>query len=459
MTTILPNARSPFDAIMEQVGSGLSQSLPQAAQQRSNRDALQRGLGNIKGIANDPNATNLDVILSTLQGLAGIPGSERYVGQVLPEMLKQVESNRAQRQPLPGEANQPQNRNREPNEPMAQRQQMPERGFGENKMFPSDLGNQGGPGNVPQQATSGQKKHIPSSSEKPALYKAHQARSTAAGIPMTLRESKVEVDQMIEDDKDYNKLVDEERKERVEGQKTYGDKALEYLNKAYPNASDEVKAVFQNKGEEASKRGDSEAKINAYLAEQAKIFKNAILNAEKEVSAPRAYENLMSKINGNYKNFQKAANDISKHIQPLIDLGLYDTARDILSEKGYGIEEREAILHPLSNQSQSIINQVPNLRHSTDPHKNFKKPPADLNGIKQALMQLQEQDPNFSPALARKMFLDKGYDWKDFGNAWNELLKEGFKPSSDQHIQSYVLDSPPLNLLDEMLEGLNLIGR
>lgn len=48
MTTILPSARSPFDAIMEQVGHGLSQTLPQAAQQRSNRDALQKGLGNIK---------------------------------------------------------------------------------------------------------------------------------------------------------------------------------------------------------------------------------------------------------------------------------------------------------------------------------------------------------------------------------------------------------------------------
>lgn len=33
MTTILPSARSPFEAIMEQVGHGLSQSLPQAIQQ------------------------------------------------------------------------------------------------------------------------------------------------------------------------------------------------------------------------------------------------------------------------------------------------------------------------------------------------------------------------------------------------------------------------------------------
>lgn len=56
MTTILPSARSAFDVIGEQMGRGLSQTLPQAAQQRSQRETgleainqLQRDIQNSGG--------------------------------------------------------------------------------------------------------------------------------------------------------------------------------------------------------------------------------------------------------------------------------------------------------------------------------------------------------------------------------------------------------------------------
>jgi len=56
MTTILPTARTSSDAIFEQLGHGLSQTLPQAAMQRSQRetglnaiDQLQRGIASANG--------------------------------------------------------------------------------------------------------------------------------------------------------------------------------------------------------------------------------------------------------------------------------------------------------------------------------------------------------------------------------------------------------------------------
>lgn len=59
MTTILPAERSSFDTIMSQLGQGLSQTLPQAAQQRSQRetglsaiDQLQSALQNAGGDIN-----------------------------------------------------------------------------------------------------------------------------------------------------------------------------------------------------------------------------------------------------------------------------------------------------------------------------------------------------------------------------------------------------------------------
>lgn len=50
MTTILPSARTPFEAIMEQVGSGLSQTLPAAMQRRGER---QQGLTAIDQLQSD----------------------------------------------------------------------------------------------------------------------------------------------------------------------------------------------------------------------------------------------------------------------------------------------------------------------------------------------------------------------------------------------------------------------
>lgn len=59
MTSILPSARSSLDVIMDQIGGGLSQTLPQAAMQRSNRetglsaiDQLQSALQNAGGDIN-----------------------------------------------------------------------------------------------------------------------------------------------------------------------------------------------------------------------------------------------------------------------------------------------------------------------------------------------------------------------------------------------------------------------
>lgn len=468
MVSIIPSG-TPSSLIGADVGRALQNVLPQAVGQGYNRGMLQKSLGNIKDISKDPNASPLDMLLATLQAGAGIPGSERYLAQLAPELMKFAQARRSQESPLAGEE-QMQSRDRSPidQQTQGQGQQLPNflnQQQQPNQFFPNNIGAQGGPGNVPQAATTGQKRPILTREEKIPAAKQLSKQRTDAGIPTTAKEALDEINAAQEEDRLYNSEVDKELKQRVEGQKNYGQKAVDYLHGVYDKSTPEMDAIFQKKGEEAAKRGDSEAEINRYLANEAKHFKNAIVNAEKDVSAPRLLENIASKVQGNYKNFEKAASDVTKHLQPLIDLGLYDTARGILRDKGYGVEEREAVLHPLSNQSKSIINQIPKYVAPLPPYKGGKfarsgeKPEVDLNPIKSSLIQMQQDDPNFSPVLARKAFEDKGYDWKDFGNAWNELLKEGFTPSVDQKTQSGNLDSPPLNFLDKILHGLNLIGR
>src|SRR5690606_27689092 len=187
-------------------------------------------------------------------------------------------------------------------------------------------------------------------------------------------------------------------------------------------------------------------------------YKNAIVNAEKDLSAPRLYNTITRSLNGTYKDLEKASSDIRKHLQPLIDLGLFDTARNILSKKGYGIEEREAIINPLGMQSQAILNQIPTREGRTIRGLRTNIPlngQEDTSSIKDALVKMKQVDPNFSLSLARKSFEDKNYSWREFKDGVNELLDEGFELTDDQKNQLGTLDTPPLNLIEKDMHGIN----
>lgn len=462
MVSILPSG-TPSSLIGQDVGRALQSILPQAVQQGYNRGMLQKNLGDIRNLANSQNSNPLDITLAAMQAGAGIPGSERYLGQIIPMLQQLAMAKSSQNAPLAGERNI--QRDRTLIEPLGKSEQLPN--FLGNKessqFFPTNLGPQGGPGNVPQESTQRVKEPLLATSEYPSAAKKLAQEKTAAGIPTTAREALAEVKENEKAKAAYNDQIDKELQQRTQGQQIYGDRSVDYLTKLFPENSpymtDELKSIFQKKGEIASRRGDSEADINRYLANEAKLFKNAIVNAEKDVSAPRLLQTIASKINGNYKGFEQAASDVRKHLQPLIDLGLFDTARRILSNKGYGIEEREQILHPLDISSISSINQLPNVKSGFLPGKNFKKDQINLEDIKSTLFNIKKNDPDFSPVLARKAFEDKGYDWRSFKDAWNEALNEGLELTDDQRIQSGNLDTPPLNQLDRLLEGLNLIGR
>lgn len=476
--SILPSARSPWDVLGAQTGQALQEVLPGAIQQAQNRTMLQKSLDEIKNIASNPNSSPLDIQLAAMKAGAGIPGSEKYLGQLIPELVRFAEARRAQNVPQPGEVGgaggQEMPRNREPMEAMPQRPQLP--GFlgqqqDASNFFPNNIGPQGGPGNVPQQATTGVKAPLRTPKEMTNDSKTLANERTKAGIPTTPREALEEIKADEDMKKLHNKSVDEELAQRVEGQQTYGERAVSELRKVFPKdkpPTSEQESIFQKIGEAASTRGESEADINRYLAKEATKFKNAIVNVEKDVSAPRLQNMIGRALNGTYKDFEKAGADLRSHLQPILDLGLYDTARGLLEQKGYGPEEREMIINPLSEREKTIINQLPDVKPVTKMTKIpgvpgigrvSERPAMDLQNVKSALTDLKKVDPNFSLVLARKAFEDRGYDWRSFKDALNELETEGFKLEDDQRNQRGILDTPPLNKLEQILQGLNLIGR
>ena len=86
----------------------------------------------------------------------------------------------------------------------------------------------------------------------------------------------------------------------------------------------------------------------------------------------------------------------------------------MLQDLGYGKEEREMIINPLSERAKINLNSLP-AAHRKDSAETKK------DNLQQALIKLKSAEPNFSPLLARKFAEDKGYDWNDFLNAWNDL--------------------------------------
>ena len=462
MVSILPSARTPFDVIGADVGQALQSVLPQAVQQMYNRKNLQQSLNQIKQIAADPNSSPLDILLSTMQAGAGIPGSERYLATLAPELVKFAEARRAQGVRQPGEESIP---------AIPQRQELP--GFmGKEQpsaeFFPTNLGSQGAPGNIPQPATTGQIIPLLTPSEKRSEAKRLSKESTSAGIPLTPVQALEEVNKAEDDKRLHNQTVESERKQRVGAQQTYGKRASDELLKVYPEATSEQQAIFQKIGEEEAAKGKSEAEINRFLSKAATNFKNSIVNVEKDLSAPRLQNMIQRAATGTYKNLEQAGEDVRSHLKPILDLGLYDTARKILSNKGYGPEEREVIINPLSERSKITLNKVPDVRAKKELGKipgqpvlaiSFKKPEINIDNIKDGLSDLKKSDPNFSLVLARKAFEDKGYDWRIFKDALNDLERQGFELTDDQNIQKGYLDTPPLNKLEEILHGLNIIGR
>ncbi len=211
----------------------------------------------------------------------------------------------------------------------------------------------------------------------------------------------------------------------------------------------------------------SEAEKNRFLAEKAKNFANSVSNIKQSASAPRTHKNLLRAFDGTYKNFEDSAKDLRSHMQPILDAQLYDYGRELLSDLDYYPEEREIIVNPLADRSKALLNSVPEVSKLVKPVSlgvpglKIKQDPnaGDVQDVKKALTELKGIEPNFSLPLSRKILEDRGYGWRTYKNAINELLEKGFSLEDDQRNQMGILDSPPLSDLEKVLESLNLIGR
>lgn len=438
-------------------------------QQMVQRGLLQNALKQAKFDIKQPGATPLDKMFSVMEAGAGIPGSERYMGALLPIVQKLSEAEASQNTPLgiPDQQNEEinqslknflsggktQNPTQQTSIQPGQQQQNP--------FYPNAVGQQQPIGNLPQAATGGFKQPVLSNQDLLKASKPYAAQKTAAGIPTTPVEAYEELKAINADNIAANDLVEKERKERVQSQRDYGNLAASELQRVLPNASGEELGYIKKQVEQSAGENASEADIQRLAAAEARKYKNMLSKVESDVGAIRSYAKPWHKLMGSDKTAAQTSKDLRVKIQPLLDAGLYDKARNVLSEAGLYPEEREMVITDLGENTLKYINQMPRVASTAEQGYEDGYSVKDKQTFKDNLKNILVSDPSTNLILLRgKYDLEKGLDWRTFKDALNENIENGtFKPNEDQFNQLNTLDEPPLNYLNGLLNKLGIIGR
>ena len=460
------------DRAQEMMGQGVGQGMGNFFQQQYQRGMLQKSLQQAKQAVQNPNATPMDKMFAFMEAGAGIPGSERYLGALLPLIQQQTQAEASQKAPFgmpqPGA---------QPEQPSEQQVKLDKdlgdflQGAKGGQFYPSNVGAQQPPGNLPQQATSGIKQPVVSNQQLLKFAKPYAAQKTAAGVPTTPAEALEELKALNADNEKANQLVEEERKERVVSQREYGEIAANKLAKVFPGATDEETAYLKNKIEDLAGENKSEGNIERLAAREAAKYKDMVSNIEKDIPPNRLQNRIYQKLMGTEKSADSAIEDLKLKVKPLLDAGLYDRARNALANLGYFPEERERVVSSLGEQAHKSINQMPFIKQPAKFVGSKSKygpgsvdesyTPEQKSMVEENLFQTLKNDPSANLILLRKEYEDKGVDWRLFKDSLNNVINSGQlnELNDDQFKHLNLLDQPPLNNLYKMFYHAGIIGR
>lgn len=367
MVTILPPRTDVGSNIGAGLGQGLGQGIARGAEIGFQRRLVQNA---IKGLENLPKDSNAFQLASQLiQATAGIPGAERYVGQLFPLLLTQMQGGK-----------------------------IPE---GQATAREGQLGGEGYLGSAP--LTQPQK-----------LAFAKELNRTQ-GIPLT----------------DAVNIAD-----------------------TLSKGSEQSLAYIKNNLVEQGVKGD-ELIYAMQMAQRDKandpnqVIKNTMLGLDELRSlergsppgAVRAGVNLLggpiAKIISGRETRDKAIGRIKPVVDRLLEKGYDPIVRGKLSQMGFSPTEIQEIINPLSKETANKLNAFPS------PSKDFSKNEESI-----ADFMLKNLKPNDSLLLLRrKLWKDKGYDWRQVNEGFRIARENGLQLSPEQDRELGEFATPPRDSL------------
>jgi len=209
--------------------------------------------------------------------------------------------------------------------------------------------------------------------------------------------------------------------------------------------------VFTHFGKEAEKLGevvDSPAELDNAIEKNIREYKTNVARVSRSIPSPRGEK----KDKSNIKNLLK----------PLA--AFPNVQREILSEKGYDLEEREDLVSGLSEYSNKVIAQMPSinkkgrvtptgmgsasLASSFNEMSNRTYTPQEKELIDQTVDDIFSSDPSSNIVLVRKALESKGVNWRAYKDALDKAVDEGKLKMTDEQFDHYSqMNEPPISFL------------
>lgn len=368
MVQILPPKTNLGTQLGEALGSGLSRGIQRGSDIGFQRGMLQNALS---GIENLPKGTTPFQLASKLmQATAGIPGAERYVGQLYPILLQQLQSNAA----FPGSE--------------------------------ADLA-----GNI-----SGQ----PSASSQPGI-------PSEGGFPPEKGQQGLLSTYVPEDQIDA--LATQYAKQTSTGNQGYQEarSRLEKRNENVEKQRDLVEKRFiQGGGKPEDWPLFAQLASNAPGKTGEEIYRNIRPLFKKYENYTKSLENFSYP--GYVRSFDrdKIIDRVSGIVKNLKEMGFEDKARETLARKGLSPTEISLLVNPLSKEVREDLNKIPKAGFLEKHKDSFKTNEETDQKIKDFLY--KSTDPSTSLLGIRHELWDKGYDWERIARLMNEVYESENAP-------------------------------
>lgn len=260
----------------------------------------------------------------------------------------------------------------------------------------------------------------------------------------------------------YNEQIEAERQTRENSQQDRSKRLLTRFNNAVESKDPEDSAVFERFANEAR---DASNENDAYQYARTKYnqFETARNGLIREADVPGFFTKLYRKSMGTYKDKEDMIKGLQPNIRKLMDLGLEDQARQILSnDVGLGMEDTELALYPPSKEESNLYNSFANNPKRGKYDGNPLTFPGEESALdrdefikfKDSISSLLQKYPETNiVALRGVLNQNKGYAWTDIGRAFSELVDEGryeLDPIIEKQLN--VIKSPPIPGLGAMFK-------
>lgn len=389
------------EIVPTRLGNELGQSLQQGAARGSemavNRGMLQQALG---GLSNMPaNATGFDLAKQLISSTAGIPGAEKYVGQLFPLLLQQMRG----------------------------------------KALFGNQGGQAGMGGGMGSAPGG-----------PMPAGAADSTGTIPGAPTVRSAEDVqrlaqEYAAMGGDPSEVLNYYQAQNAFATQQQDLFRSEVARRIGSEDPA----LLAVAQRMGLQKHFQGISDPALKADLVAKEVQKYEATRDAFMKDAAERPNALL------NHVKYDRKIKALHTNAKPLVEMGQYDQAFQDLAQNGWSQSEIAQILNPLSPETKSSVAKIPSFRPfnftSREGKENSLKSSQRLEKDIQRLVKpgdVNAQDPNLikpgtSLLLLRNEFLRKGVPGYVFDTALNRLIESGrLKLDPTQSREKQTVDEP-----------------